>query len=120
VGELICIVDDDLSVRRALGRLVKSFGFKVQLFASARECLNAAYIDQAACLIADITMPDMDGFEMYSLLKATDRAIPTVFISARDDSSFQGKAISIGGIAFVSKPCDEKQLHRAIDAALAA
>jgi FixJ family two-component response regulator len=119
VGELICIVDDDLSVRRALGRLVNSFGFPVQLFASGRECLDAAYIDQAACLIVDISMPGIDGFELYTLLKASNRAVPTVFISAHDDIAYQAKVISIGGIAFISKPCDEEELHRAIDAALA-
>ena len=103
--ELICIVDDDSSVRRALGRMVKSFGFEVCQFSSGRECLNAALIDQAACLIVDISMPGLDGFELHSLLLASDRNVPTIFISGDDDIAYPQKVSSIGGVAFISKPC---------------
>ena len=120
MGNIICIVDDDLSVRRALGRLIKSFGFEPCLMASARECLDASYIDEAACLIVDVSMPDIDGFELHALLQAADRSIPTIFISADDGQRVQAKARSVGGIAFLGKPCDEKKLHEAIDMALSA
>jgi FixJ family two-component response regulator len=112
-------VDDDSSVRRALGRLVTSFGFDVRLLASGRECLDASYVDQASCLIVDVSMPGIDGFELFSLLQASNRNIPTIFISALDDIAYQKKAISVGGVAFISKPCDEKKLHSAIHAAIA-
>ena len=56
---LISIVDDDASLRRALGRMVRSFGFDVQLLASSRDCLDGPYVDQACCLNVDGMMPNM-------------------------------------------------------------
>jgi FixJ family two-component response regulator len=116
---LICIVDDDASVRRALGRLITSFGFEVQLFASGRECLDGPHIDRAACLILDVAMPGMDGFELHALLQASGRSVPTAFISAHDDEDYQAKARSIGAVAFLKKPCDESLLRDAVDNAVA-
>ena len=117
--KLICIVDDDESVRRALGRLTRTYGFDVELMESGRECLDGAYIDRAACLILDVSMPSMDGFELHALLKASGRDIPTVFISAYDDERYKERAKSIGAVAFLSKPCDENLLRDAIDKAIA-
>jgi FixJ family two-component response regulator len=117
--KLICIVDDDSSVRRALGRMVKSLGFDVRLFASARECLDGSDIERAACLILDVSMPGMDGFELYARLEESNRSVPTVFISAHDDKHYMEKAWSIGAIAFFNKPCDESLIIGAIDKAIA-
>ena len=58
-----CIVDDDASVRPALGRMVRSFGFGVQLLASGRDCLDRPYVDQASYLIVDVMLPDMGECE---------------------------------------------------------
>jgi len=57
VSDLICIVDDDSSARRAMGRMVRSFGFGVQLLASGRDCLDGHYVDQASLLIVDGMTP---------------------------------------------------------------
>lgn len=113
-AELICIVDDDDSVRRALGRVVRSFGFEVQLFASSRDCLDGPYIDQASCLIADVRMPEMDGFELHALLKASGRDIPTIFISAYCDEQSNSRAESAGGIAMLDKISIIDSLHNVI------
>ncbi len=59
VSDLIFIVDDDTSARHASGRMVRSFGFGVQLLASGHDCLDGPYVEQAACLIVDVMMPDM-------------------------------------------------------------
>ena len=118
--KLICIVDDDPSVRRALGRLIRSFGFEAELLASGRECLDEPYIDRAACLILDVSMPGMDGFELNALLQASDRSVPTVFISAHDDEGYRERAQSAGAIAYLDKPCDEVLLCDAIHKAFAA
>jgi len=118
--DLICIVDDDSSVRRALGRMVRSFGFETQLMASARECLDGPYVDQASCLIVDVTMPGMDGFELHALLAASGRHIPTVFISGQNNQKNISRAKSAGGVAYLDKPCDADALHEAITKAIAA
>jgi len=119
VSDLICIVDDDASVRRALGRMVRSFGFDVQLLASGRDCLDGPYVDQASCLIVDVMMPNMDGFELHALLAASDRDIPTIFISGQNDQNNLDRAASVGCAAILNKPCDANLLHDAILKAIA-
>ncbi len=119
VSDLICIVDDDTSVRRALGRMVRSFGFDIQLLASARDCLDGPFVDQASCLIVDVMMPDMDGFELHALLAASGRDIPTIFISGQNDQRAIIRAQSVGGVALLHKPCDANTLHDAIVQAIA-
>ena len=117
--QLVCIVDDDASLRRALGRLVRSFGFEVELFASGRECLDGSAIERSACLILDVSMPGMDGFEVLALLQASGRNVPTVLISAYDDKNYLDMARSAGAVAYLRKPCDEKLLLGAINQSLA-
>jgi len=117
--DLICIVDDDTSVRRALGRMVRSFGFDIQLLASGRDCLDGPYVDQASCLIVDVMMPDMDGFELHALLAASGRDIPTIFISGQNDQKIIDRARSVGSAAILNKPCDANSLHDAIVKAIA-
>ncbi len=119
VSDLICIVDDDTSVRRALGRIVRSFGFDIQLLASGRDCLDGPYVDQASCLIVDVMMPDMDGFELHALLSALGRDIPTIFISGQYDQKTIDRARSVGSVALLNKPCDANTLHDAIEKAIA-
>jgi FixJ family two-component response regulator len=116
--KLICIVDDDASLRRALGRLVKSFGFDVRLFASPRECLDGFDEKRVACLILDTTLPGINGFELHALLRESSRGVPTIFISAHYDTQYKERARSVGAIAFLNKPFDEKLLLDAIDKAL--
>jgi len=116
--DLICIVDDDSSVRRALGRMIRSFGFDTQLLASARECLDGPYVDQAVCLVVDITMPDMDGFELHALLAASGRNIPTVFISGQNNQKNVARLQAVGAVAYLDKPCDASRLQAAINTAM--
>ncbi len=114
---LISIVDDDSSVRRALGRLVRSFGFKVELFASASNYLEESHADPE-CLILDVVMPGMNGLELLTALRESGRGVPTVFISAHDNEAYIEKAGSLGAVAFLQKPCDENALFDAIEKSL--
>ena len=118
--KLVCVVDDDPSVRRALGRFIRALGLEVELLASGRECLDKPHIDRAECLILDVSMPDMDGFELHALLQASGRSVPTVFISGHDDKGYRERACSAGAIAYLDKPCDEVLLCDAIQKAFAA
>jgi FixJ family two-component response regulator len=117
--KLICLVDDDASVRSALGRLIRSFGFEVVLLESGRACLDGAAIDRAACLVLDVSMPGMDGLELHLLLQSAGRSVPTVFISARDDKRYRQQARAAGAVTFLNKPCDESLLRDAIEKAIA-
>lgn len=117
-SSLISIVEDDSSVRRALGRMIESLGFKVKLFASASDYLNESHPDPT-CLILDLVMPGMNGFELLVELQETHRSVPTVIISAYDNLDYLEKARSLGAIAFLRKPCDENALLDAIEKSLA-
>jgi FixJ family two-component response regulator len=99
--------------------MVRSFGFDVQLLASGRDCLDGPYVDQASCLIVDIMMPNLDGFELHALLAASGRNIPTIFISGRNDRRNIDRAQSAGCVAILNKPCDANSLHDAIVKAVA-
>ena len=117
-SSLISIVEDDPSVRRALGRMIESLGFKVKRFASASDYLNESHPDPK-CLILDLVMPGMNGFELLAELQETHRSVPTVIISAYDNLVYLEKARSLGAIAFLRKPCDEIALLDAIEKSLA-
>jgi FixJ family two-component response regulator len=99
--------------------MVRSFGFDAQLLASARECLDGPYVDQAECLIVDVIMPNMDGFELHALLAASGREIPTIFISGHNDHNNIDRTQSVGGVAYLNKPCDASLMHHAIVKAIA-
>ncbi len=102
-------------MRRALGRLINSFGFEAQLYASGRECLDENLIDQSACLIVDVAMPQMDGFELHALLEESGRSVPTVFISGQVGLGYREHASSLDAVAFLHKPCDGALLRDAIE-----
>lgn len=114
-SQLVCIVDDEAPVRRALARLMQVHGYDSMLFSSGRECLDGHEIDQAEVVIIDVSMPGMDGFELHTLLRASGRKIPTIFISAHANRQYASRAKSVGAITFLNKPCDEAVLLRAIE-----
>src|ERR1700736_5263739 len=78
----ISIVDDDASIREALKSLMRSVRFNVDAFASAEEFLASERVDDTACLILDVYLPGMNGFELQSHLKTEGRDIPLIFLPA--------------------------------------
>jgi FixJ family two-component response regulator len=115
---LISIVDDDESVRKALKRLFKSVGLRVEAFASAEDFLNFANPSAAACLVLDLRLPGMSGLELQAKLLAANYRIPVVFISAHGDEKARAQALAAGAIDFLQKPFSEKALFEAINSAL--
>jgi FixJ family two-component response regulator len=94
---------------------MRTHGYDTLAFASGRECLDGHEIDQAEVVIIDVSMPGMDGFELHTLLRASGRNIPTIFISAHANRQYASRAISVGAITFLNKPCDEAVLLRAVE-----
>ena len=79
---LVCVVDDDYLLRDSTLRLLRSFGFRAQTFASAEEFWNSGYLQEAACLILDMRMPGMGGLELQRKLVASHYELPVIFITA--------------------------------------
>ena len=117
---LVCIVDDEAPVRRALTRLMQTRGYDVMAFPSGRECLDGQEIDRADVVIIDVSMPGMDGFELHTLLRASGRVIPTIFISAHANRQYASRAKSLNAITFLNKPCNETDLLGAIESVIQA
>jgi len=111
---LISIVDDDLSVRRALRRLLQSAGYSVETFASAGEFLGSSPVGRTACLVLDIRLEGMTGFDLHERLAADRAAIPTIFITAHDDAPTRERVQRAGVAAYLPKPFDQSALLAAI------
>jgi len=115
---IISIVDDDLSVRKALSRLLKSMGFKVKTYSSGSDFLAHGQLDACGCLILDVRMPDMNGFEFWEQLEWSGFAIPIIFMTAYENTRARMRALDAGAVAYFQKPLDEKSLVNAIYSAL--
>jgi len=118
---LICIVDDDHSVRRALRRLILLAGFSAETFPSAEDFLTSPSLLQTACLVLDIHLNGgMTGFALQARLAADRVVIPIIFISAHDDVSLRERAAASGAAAYLRKPFNDELLLDAIRDALGA
>ena len=111
---MISIVDDDLSVRRALRRLVQSAGYLVETFASAPEFLRSVPSARPTCLLLDIYLEGMTGFELQERLVASDLAIPVIFMTAHDDAATRERIRRSGAAGYLGKPFDRHALLEAI------
>ena len=115
---LVCIVDDDLSVRRGLGRLVTSFGFRVQSFSSALEFLDASEEFRGGCLVLDVHLSGMSGIELLETLRSKGVDTPVIIITAFDEIASEQRALRSGAIAYLRKPFDDAAMLEAIERAL--
>src|SRR5882762_4840462 len=115
---LVSIVDDDASIRNSTGRLVRSFGFRAEVFGSAREFLTYGHPATTACLLLDLRMPGIDGLELQRHLTDTHHHIPIVFISGNADITDELRAANAGAVDFLRKPVSPNILADAIQTAL--
>ena len=115
---LIAIVDDDRGMRRSLARLLKSAGFRAETFVSAEDYLATGKHEGMGCIILDIALPGINGFELKRRLTADRNWLPIVFVSAHDEPEVRSKAAQVGAVAFLGKPFDEGSLLDAVFLAL--
>jgi FixJ family two-component response regulator len=115
---VVSIVDDDDSVRAAMSSLVRSLGYEACLFASAEAFLASPHLDDTSCLIADIQMPGMSGLDLQSELRARQRYIPIIFITAFAEERIRQRAEAAGALGFFSKPVDSRMIIGCLDTAL--
>jgi FixJ family two-component response regulator len=115
---IVCVIDDDTSVRKALRRLIRSAGHRVEVFASAAAYLEATPPLAPACLVLDMRMPGMSGLELQQRLQGTPRKFPIVFITGHGDEDVRSQAMASGAVDVLDKPLDETVLLTAIERAL--
>ena len=115
---LLAVVDDDEDVRVALTRLVSSAGFAVETFSSGAAFLRSVEDHQPDCVVLDLHMPEMSGFEVQSSLGVSHAAVPVVVITGHDTPQSRARATDLGAKAYLCKPVNDEALLAAIGAAL--
>lgn len=116
---VVFVIDDDPSVRKALGRLIRSVGLDVEIFASGRDWLERPLPDGPACLVLDVRLPGSSGLELQQELARLGRDLPIVFITGHGTVPLGVRAMKAGAVDFLEKPFGDQELldsvHQAID-----
>jgi len=118
---LITIVDDDVSVCRAIQRLVRSLNMNAETFNSGAEftkLIETVPSFRADCAILDVQMPGMTGLEVQAWLAQAGNALPIIFITAHDEVGVRERALALGAVAFLLKPFDDELFAKTLRAAL--
>lgn len=110
----VSIVDDDESVREALPDLLRTFGVRVEAFASAEAFLRSNALHTADCLILDVAMPGMTGPELQVELARRARKIPIIFITAMKDENLRARLKHLGAVECLFKPFNDDNLEKAL------
>jgi len=119
MAPLISVVDDDISVRKSLDRLIRSDRLDVTVFASAEEFLDSTDPRKADCLILDVRLPGMSGIELHRHLLARKFNVPVIFITAHgSDDQARSEAASDWTVAYFTKPFSGDDLLDAVNTAL--
>jgi len=116
---VIAIVDDDESVREALTSLIRSLGYTAVAFGCAEDLLKSRRRRSVSCVVADVQMPGMTGFELHNRLVASGKPIPTILITAFPDERARERALQSGVICYLTKPFSEDDLLACIRSTLA-
>ena len=111
---MIYVIDDDASVRKAFGRLLRSASLEAETFASAEEFLSSPKQEENACIIIDIQMPGVTGLDLLERLALERIRIPVIAVSAQDDEETREHARELGAVSFYRKPIDDQALLDAI------
>jgi len=108
----VAVVDDEQPVRRALQRLLRASGFDVRLFATGADFM--AHLDGVDCVILDLHLPGMSGFEVQEALAARGADVPVVVLTGNDTPANRARSLANGARAYLSKPVDDETLLHAL------
>jgi FixJ family two-component response regulator len=114
----VCVVDDDAPLRRALQRLLRAVGFDVETFESAEQYLATERASPPDCLVLDIRLGALSGFDLYDRLRASGISAPVIFITGHDDAATREQARKVDAAGYIRKPFDETSLISAIEMAI--
>lgn len=117
---VVCVIDDDEDVRKALKRLLRSSGLAVETFASPQAFLAYPLADRPSCLVLDLQFPGQSGLELQTALEEAKLNIPIVFVTGHGDVPTSVRAMKAGAVDFLEKPFEDRDLlesiYRALDA----
>ncbi|HEU4957397.1 MAG TPA: response regulator FixJ [Sphingomicrobium sp.] len=116
-GRLVHVVDDDDSVRRSVGFMLKTSGHLVNSYASGSELLKEAKKLEPGCILLDIRMPGMDGLEVQQELQSLGVTLPVIIMTGHGDIPLSVRAMKAGAIDFIEKPFEKAHLIAAVDEA---
>jgi FixJ family two-component response regulator len=111
---IVCVVDDDISVRESLELLIKFAGWQPETFASAVDFLTRSRTTTPSCLVLDVSLPDLDGLELQKLIASDRIEMPIIFITGHGDVPMSVQAMKAGAVEFLTKPFDDEVLLSAI------
>ncbi len=114
INSLVCVVDDDPSMARMLGRGIRAAGLDVAVFASAEELLDSTRLNDAACLVLDNDLPGMQGIDLLQRLSESGSDLPVIMISGQTNDYISDRALGAGALAFFQKPFPMESLLAAI------
>ncbi len=115
----VYVIDDDKSVCRGVGRLLKSAGYTAEIFNRANDFLSAKRSDGAGCIILDVQMPGLSGLDLQEALGAGEaRVLPIIFVTGHGDIPMSVEAMKKGAVDFIPKPFDDTQLLTAVEKAI--
>jgi len=114
----VLVIDDDPNVRASVGRLLRSLGIDVQLFASIADFLKSDPPDGPTCLVLDVRLPGQSGLDLQRELAATNRELPIIFVTGHGDIPMSVQAMKGGAIEFLTKPFRDQDLLDAIQVGL--
>jgi DNA-binding NtrC family response regulator len=115
---LVCVIDDEPSIRKGLSNLLRSAGLKVQTFASAKEFLINPPLEDLSCLVLDVQLPGISGLDLQAELANGAAQIPIIFLTGYGDIPMTVRAIKAGAVEFLTKPFRDEHLLNAVDQAI--
>jgi len=118
MSALVCVIDDEQSVLRALRRLLSTEAFAVEVFLSAEDFLASDHRANASCLILDVNLTGLSGLQLQEQLLSGGGAPPIIFITAYDDKDARERACRAGAVDYLRKPCDDNILLEAVNRAI--
>ena len=110
----VLVIDDDVDLRNSLGRLLRSVGLDVKLFASVSDFLKSEPTEGPSCLVLDVRLPGQSGLEFQRELATIGRELPIIFITGYGDIPMSVQAMKSGAIEFLTKPIRDQELLDAI------
>ncbi len=117
-GPIVFIVEDDEELRLSLDSLFRSVGLKTNMFANAREFLEAKRPDVVGCLVVDVRLPGLSGLDFHDQLTRAKSAIPVIFMTGHGDIPMTVRAMKAGAVDFLPKPFRDQDMLDAVASAL--